>query len=240
MLNVNETPTRTHDFLLITSPRFFIRDLTHYPSFLESSGKGRPSQILNFILHLSADERDVIQHRRALRVSNLLESPGYSAVPYKYGDDVVKYAIAPCRLDSPPVMPEPQEPPPGASKDYLEEAMNATLLASEHTPVCFGFYVQRKEAADSIDDPTRAWAGGFERVARLTIPFGQHRGGPFDYHGNDAIAEQLVVRSVQRDARQSSPGEDEPHPQTVYSKLAASCAANCLSSSRGGKRTSTT
>ena len=82
LLGMDDTPTRTHDFLFITSPRFFIRELTHYPPFLKSSAEGRPAQFLNFILHMSKDERDVIQHRRRLKVKNLLASPGYSAVPF--------------------------------------------------------------------------------------------------------------------------------------------------------------
>jgi len=221
LLDVDDTPTRTHDFLLITSPRFFIEDITHYPSFLKSSGEGRPSQIFNFVLHMSRAERDVINHRRALKVRNLLESPGYSAVPYQYGDDVVKYAIAPCALDAPPVMPQPHEPPPGASEDYLEEAMNATLLASAQRPVCFGFYVQRKREDDSIDDPTRAWEGPFERVARLTIPFGQHRGGPFDYSTNNAEGERMSFDPFNAAPENRPVGKTNLTRKFIYAKLAA-------------------
>jgi hypothetical protein len=221
LLDVPDTPTRTHDFLLITSPRFFIENITHYPSFLKSSGEGRPSQIFNFVLHMSGAERDVINHRRALKVRNLLESPGYSAVPYQYGDDVVKYAIAPCALEAPPVMPQPQEPPSDASEDYLEEAMNATLRASAPGPVCFGFYIQRKRAEDSIDNPTRAWEGPFERVARLTIPFGQHRGGPFDYSHNDAEGERMSFDPFNAVPANRPVGKTNLTRKFIYAKLAA-------------------
>jgi len=221
LLDVNDTPTRTHDFLLITSPRFFIEDITHYPSFLKASGEGRPSQIFNLVLHMSSAERDVIKHRLALKVSNLLDSPGYSAVPYQYGDDVVKYAIAPCTLDAPPVMPQPHDPPDDASEDYLEDAMDATLLHSAQSPVCFGFYVQRKRADDSIDDPTRAWEGPFERVARLTIPFGQHRGGPFDYTKNNAEGERMSFDPFNAAPANRPVGKTNLTRKFIYAKLAA-------------------
>jgi hypothetical protein len=221
LLNVADTATRTHDFLFITSPRFFIRDLTHYPPFLTSSAQGRPAQFLNFILHMSKDERDVIQHRRKLKVSNLLESPGYSAVPYRYGQDVVKYAIAPCTLAAPPVMPEPHAPPPDATEDYLEEAMNSTLQASQPDGVCFNFFIQRKTESDSIDDPTRAWEGPFEPVARFVIPFGQHRGGPFDYKSNDAVAESLSFDPFNATTDNRPVGRTNLTRKFVYAKLAA-------------------
>lgn len=220
VLGVAATPTGTHDFLMITSPRFFIRDLTHYPSFLKSSGGGRLSQIANFLLHLSPDERSVIQHRRALTIRNLLESPGYSAVPYQYGNEVVKYAIAPIGAP-PPVEPQPQEPPEGASEDYLEEAMNATLAQSQHAPVCFGFYVQRQGPEDAIDDPTNAWTSPFEEVARLTIPFGQHRGGPFDYQRNDAVAERLAFNPFNAASGSRPLGKINLMRKFVYDDLAA-------------------
>jgi hypothetical protein len=221
LLNVSGTASHTHDFLFITSPRFFIQKLTHYPSFLRSSAEGRPSQIFNFLLHMNSAERDVIKHRRALKVRNLLESPGYSAVPYQYGDDVVKYAIAPCALDAPPVMPEPHEPPAAATENYLEDAMNQTLLTSERSAVCFHFYVQRKQETDSIDDPTRAWEGPFERVARLTIPFGQHRGGPFDYSRNDTEAERMSFDPFNATAASRPVGKTNLTRKFVYAKLAA-------------------
>ena len=92
----------------------------------------------------------------ALKVDNLLDTPGYSAVPYGYGAEVVKYAIAPSRLDAPPAMPEAQAPPQDASEDYLEDAMNATLLGARQHPVSFGFFIQRRQPDDSIAPPSRA------------------------------------------------------------------------------------
>ena len=75
---------------------------------------------------MSFEEKAVIIHRLGLKVSSLLESPEYSAVPYAYGNETVKYAVAPCG-STPPSTPSSKPPPSGASDTYLEEAMNATL-----------------------------------------------------------------------------------------------------------------
>jgi len=219
VLNVDRTQSGTHDFLLITSPRFFIRDLTHYPAFLKSSGENRPAQVFNFLFHLSAAERNVIEHRLALKVDDLLRSCGYSAVPYRFGHDVVKYAIAP-GSSVPPAMPQPHDPPQDASVDYLEDAMNATLLASAGEPVSFGFFIQRARAGDSIDDPTTAWDGPFEPVGRITIPSGQHRGGPFDYRNNESVAERLSFDPFNAATESQPVGRTNLVRQFVYARLA--------------------
>lgn len=194
LLGVEGTATGTHDFLFITSPRFFINDVRHYPGFLRSSGNGRAGFFWNLLTNMSSEERDVIFHRIGLKVSNLLESPEYSAVPYKLGSETVKYALAPCGT-TPATMPESRPPPQGASEDYLEDAMNATLRASDpEKGVCYAFFVQRprSEREDPIDNPTKAWGGSFQEIAKITIPHGQHKGGPADYEKNEAECERMA------------------------------------------------
>jgi hypothetical protein len=194
LLGVDETASRTHDFLFITSPRFFIQDITHYPGFLRSSGNGRLGFVWNLLTNMSLEEKQVIVHRLGLKVSNLLESPEYSAVPYAYGSETVKYAVAPCGA-TPPTTPESRPPPANASEDYLEDAMNTSLQKSAPDKgVCYGFFVQRprSESADPIDNPTKAWEGPFEQIATITIPYGQHRGGVADYRANDDECERMA------------------------------------------------
>lgn len=194
LLDVAASPTGTHDFLFITSPRFFISDIRHYPGFLRSSGNGRLGFFFNLLTNMSFEEKAVIIHRLGLKVSNLLESPEYSAVPYAYGNETVKYAVAPCG-STPPSTPSSKPPPSGASDTYLEEAMNATLASSDPASgVCYSFFVQRPRAGgvDSIENPTHAWEGAFEQVAKITIPHGQQRGGEVDYTKNDAECERMA------------------------------------------------
>ncbi len=194
LLGVDSTASRTHDFLFITSPRFFINDVRHYPGFLRASGNGRLGFLWNMFTNMSSEERDVIFHRLGLSVANLLESPEYSAVPYRFGADVVKYALAPCG-STPPTTPESRAVPSDASENYLEDAMNASLRTSRPSEgICYSFFVQRarSEQEDPVDNPTRAWGGRFEQIATIVIPHGQHKGGPADYRNNDALCEQLA------------------------------------------------
>lgn len=221
LLDVPDTTTHTHDFLMINSPRFFISDIRHYPGFLKSSGNGRVSFLTNVLTNMSLEEKAVIVHRLGLKVSNLLESPEYSAVPYSYGAEVVKYAVAPCGT-VPPSTPTSKPPPNGASDTYLEDAMNATLEGSEATGgVCYGMFVQRPRAGgvDSIENPTRAWEGAFEQVAKITIPFGQHKGGTADYRANDAECERMAFEPFNTTAASRPIGKTNLTRKFVYAAL---------------------
>jgi hypothetical protein len=221
LLGVDGTPSGTHDFLFITSPRFFIKDITHYPGFLRSSGNGRLGFIFNLLTNMSFEEKQVIVHRLGLKVSNLLESPEYSAVPYAYGNETVKYAVAPCGT-TPPTTPESQPPPANASEDYLEDAMNASLQNSRPDKgVCYGFFVQRprSESADPIDNPTKAWEGRFEQVATITIPHGQHRGGVADYRANDAECERMAFDPFNTTQASAPRGKTNWTRKFVYAAL---------------------
>lgn len=221
MLGIEGTPTRTQDFLFITSPRFFIKDITHYPGFLKSSGDGRLGFVWNLLTNMSLEEKQVIVHRLGLKVSNLLESPEYSAVPYSYGSETVKYAVAPCGT-TPPTTPESRPPPRDASPDYLEEAMSATLGRSDPAKgVCYTFFVQRprSESADPIDNPTQAWEGAFDPVATITIPHGQHRGGAADYRANDAECERMAFDPFNATEASAPRGKTNWTRKFVYAAL---------------------
>jgi hypothetical protein len=222
LLGVEGTRASTHDFLFITSPRFFIHDITHYPGFLKSSGNGRLGFVLNFLTNMSFEEKEVIVHRMRLKVANLLESPEYSAVPYRFGDQPVKYALARCG-SVPPITPESKEPPAGAGEDYLQDAMNATLAASDPAKgVCYSFFVQRprSEREDPVDNPTHAWEGGFEEVAKITIPHGQHEGGPSDYRANESECERMAFDPWNTTAESRPLGKTNWTRKAVYAALA--------------------
>jgi hypothetical protein len=225
LMNVAGTPTGTHDFLFITSPRFFIHDVTHYPGFLRSSGNGRVGFLANVLFGMSWEEKKVIFHRLSLKVSNLLESPEYSAVPYSFGgyDKPVKYALARCDAGAPPVSPESHDPPDGAGPNYLEDSMNATLQSSDaDAGICYAFFVQkpRSEREDPVDNPTQAWEGAFERVATVTIPHGQHKGGEADYTKNDAECERMAFDPWNAPSDSAPLGKTNWTRKLVYKKLA--------------------
>ena len=216
LLGVPGTRSGTQDFLFITSPRFFIHDVTHYPAFLSSTGNGRIGLLWTLFTKLDGDERDVIFHRLKLKVRNLLESPEYSAVPYAYGNQTVKYAVSRCDSGPPPKMPASIEPPDDAGPDYLEDAMDATLRARD---VCYGFYVQ-KRGDDPVDNPTKAWDGPFERVATITIPRGQHKGGAYDYRANDDVCQAMAFDPWNAQRANRPVGKTNWTRKIVYAALA--------------------
>ncbi len=188
-----ETSTHTHDFLFITrrASSSATSRTTRASSSRRATGALVPLQRAGqHVLRGEGGDR----HRLGLKVANLLESPEYSAVPYAYGKETVKYAVAPCGTQAPST-PTSKSPPKDASETYLEDAMNTTLAGSQAAGgVCYSMFVQkpRSNGEDSIENPTSAWEGAFEQVAKITIPFGQHRGAELDYRKNDAECERMA------------------------------------------------
>lgn len=220
LLGVPGTNTKTHDFLFITSPRFFIQDIRHYPGFLKASGNGRLHLIAHMFLGLSPAERDVIFHRTKLTIANLLESPEYSAVPFLYGKTAVKYALASCKQSAPPVLPNPQQVLPTAGPNYLADAMNKTLKAAPPaTGVCYNFFIQKPAAGDLVEDPTKEWKGKFEKVATIQIPFGQHMGGAMDYRMNNTECERMAFDPWNAPKENAPTGKVNISRKYVYAAL---------------------
>lgn len=201
VMNVAETQSHTIDLVMLSSPIFFISDITHYPGFLKSTGEGKIGLAEELLFGMNLDEKMVVARRLMQKVSNLLDAPLYSAVPYRYSapEGSAKYAVAPCDQLQPPTYP-PSVAPTRDDPDYLELAMNDSLSAARNEkPLCYMFYAQRPHfhpadgsAPDSLDNPTHEWKGTFERLARITIPPGQQRGGPWDYRKNHSECERIA------------------------------------------------
>ena len=223
LLNVDETPTKTHDLVMLSSPIFFIADLTHYPGFLKSTGEGKFGLATELLFGLNLAEKKVVVRRLLQKVSNLLDANLYSAVPYRFGDEPVKYALAPCAKAVPDHYPASSPPPSGSGLDYLEDAMNGTLAGADpKAGLCYGFFVQRPKdfKTDSLDDPTEEWQGAFSKVAEITIPAGQQRGGPWDYRHNDADCERIAFNPWNATTLTSPIGKVNLTRKYVYTALA--------------------
>ena len=195
LLGVEGTPLNSQDFVILSSPIFFISDLTHYPGFLKATGEGKFGLLSELLFSLNFEEKRVVVRRLMQKVSNLLDSNLYSAVPYQFGDHPVKYAVAPCSKEQPDVYP-PNGIINDTGTDYLEDAMNKTLsMVKSGSGLCYGFFVQRQRSAalDSLDNPTQEWGGSFEKVAEILIPAGQDNraSNPWSYKKNSAICEQM-------------------------------------------------
>jgi hypothetical protein len=229
LMDVAETPTHTFDFVMLSSPIFFISDITHYPGFLKSTGEGKIGLAEELLFGMNWDEKVVVARRLMQKVANLLDMPLYSAVPYRYSspEAVAKYALAPCNVDQPPFYP-PSVSPASDDPDYLELAMNQSLEGASATkPLCYFFYAQRPNLnsengnqSDSIDNPTHEWKGKFERVARITIPAGQHRGGAWDYRKNKSECERMAFSPWNSTTEAEPIGKVNWSRRYVYSALA--------------------
>lgn len=153
----------TQDFLLISSPTFFAKNLKEFAEILFALTKGKP-QLLKYALN----PFDLPTFYRAIKdlikVGNVLEIPYFSAVPYRFGaeEKAVKYKVA-------PINPGKTSIPHHPSPEYLRKNL-AELLATQS--VTYDFFVQFQEDADRmpIEDPTVEWTSEFHKVAQIHIP----------------------------------------------------------------------
>jgi hypothetical protein len=165
-----EAEAKTHDFILIDHPFFFIRTADDYAEFVGGQEK--------FIGKLMREER----HEELLAFKGLMaghhqDSPlvarYWSQVPYSFGTGgaVCRYSAMPHDGNFGPVIPDPLTPGPGRGRDYLREVM-ALHLTQHRLAARFDFAVQVREDATLavIDNPTVAWEVPYERVAVITIP----------------------------------------------------------------------
>lgn len=100
-------------------------------------------------------------------VANPLEVSYFGAAPFLFGEDrCMRFSVVP------PGEPKPQLVPDNISKDYLREALEATMAGNDD--VVFDFKVQVRSAGEAdlhIEDATQSWPDAPEvTVARVTIP----------------------------------------------------------------------
>ena len=164
-----EEHAETHDFLLLDSPVFFIKNAIEFASFdaallaREKSWLGLLSLAGYFATHIW---EALILKRISSKIStNPLETKYWSATPYKLGDGAVKYFARP-RLDGRP--PIAAETP---SVDQFRHAMKRNLETRDAT---FDFFVQRQvdPVNTPIEDATHNWdesVSSYEKVATIHI-----------------------------------------------------------------------
>ncbi len=164
-----EEHAQTHDFVLLDSPVFFIKDAIEYASFesallaMEDSWLGLLSLAGYFLTHPS--ELFILRRIEKNVSTNPLETRYWSATAYQFGDAAVKYLARP-KLEGPPIAAETP------AVDQLRHAMKRNL---ETRDAAFDFLVQRQvdSKANPIDDATHEWdeqVSPFERVATIHIP----------------------------------------------------------------------
>jgi hypothetical protein len=165
-----EKDETTQDFVMINSPRFFIRTLPEYEAFMAFMARG--SRYGWFFDGFSWKPwrwrlRELYLAARTLKPppASLLQEQYHSLSAYRLGPgQFVKYSARPCA----------ERPPRQKAKgdNGLREALAAELSQGEG---CFDFLVQPQVAGKNmpVEDSTVLWSeedSPFLKVARVTIP----------------------------------------------------------------------
>jgi hypothetical protein len=155
-----------HDFILISSPVFFINEADGYASFFEIVDSGSGWQMLKIPIILGWRGSWNAYRMLSQTIANPVETRYWSVVPYQLGlgetRQAVKYSVRPCSAGSSVI-------PDNPSSNYLREAMVTTLAAG---PACMDFMIQPRTPAMSVEDSIARWdedEAPFQPVARLTI-----------------------------------------------------------------------
>lgn len=157
----------SQDFILISSPYFFVNGSAGYTEFFRIVNNGGLLALLKipFILGISGTIN--AGEMLSQTIDNPLNTAYFSVTPYQLGDasqkQVVKYSAKPCGT-----LPEAQ-PPEGPN--FLRHAMQDHLRQDS---ACFIFQVQpRPDDSFSIEDVITEWPedeAPFIDVARIEIP----------------------------------------------------------------------
>lgn len=154
----------THDFIVISTDQFPIRDAAGFDALAAAFIGDVLDKIVYFTTHLDVAWRLVKSFRR---FSNPLAIRYFSCVPFAFGDAQVKYCATPRPSASSPKAGIPFDPP----ENLLRRNAAAQLAQGD---AVFDFGVQFRNDPDSmpIEDPTVVWdesASPFRTVATLRI-----------------------------------------------------------------------
>ena len=156
-----------HDFILISSPYFFVNDSHGYTEFFQIADSGRTLPLFKIPFILGWQGSINAYKMLSQKIANPLWTRYYSVTPYQLGlgDDrqPVKYSARPC-------VAREQTVPEDAGKDFLRGALRDSLSDG---PACMEFMIQPRGDADlDVEDVITPWseeAAPFVRVAKITI-----------------------------------------------------------------------
>lgn len=162
-----EKNEKTHDFILIDHPVFFLKDVQNVLEFLEALG-----QLGKQKLSPADTQKELIKRFPALdgfrknEVASPLESPYWSQTPYRLGTHAAKYLVRPASQNG-------TRKPAGDTVDFRREAL-AEHLTMNKNEARFDFFVQLQTDARKmpIEDATVHWDEDYSKpikVATITI-----------------------------------------------------------------------
>ncbi|WP_422003204.1 di-heme-cytochrome C peroxidase [Reyranella sp.] len=183
----NERDAQTHDFILIDSTVFFVRNIESYLRlFRELVLKfgGKPTEWLAWLGAKHPEDLSVVSNYHNHISDSPLTRVFWSQVPYAFGGGrtICRYSAVPGPGNGGPPIPTQ-----GRDGNYLRRAM-VEQLTVEARPATFEFRVQLLPDAtpDDIDTPTVEWNTPEQIVADITIP-----AQVFDTRDQDAFGEGL-------------------------------------------------
>lgn len=153
--------TTSQDFILISTPVFVTHNVREFAQLIKALNKGKLWLLLFFLFHPRGAFNLIKSNKRFF---SPLEAHYFSATPYKFGDRVVKYKLAPHT-----------SPTPLSGKldeNYLRNNMARQLNERAYA---FDFCVQFRThpATMPVEDPGKLWQekdAPFIKLATLTIP----------------------------------------------------------------------
>lgn len=155
------------DFILISSPFFFINEAEGYAEFFEIVDEGTGWDFFKIPFILGARGSWNAYKMLSQTIANPLSTRYWSVVPYQLGEaeqrQAVKYSAKPCE-------PSDQQIPNDPSDNYLREAMVSTLSNGD---ACMTFMVQPRVGDLSVEDAILEWPeeeAPFYPVATITMP----------------------------------------------------------------------
>ncbi len=157
----------TQDFIMISSPVFFINSAKNYARFFEAVNGGKISQMAAIPLYLGV--RGSLHAVKMLRqkIANPLETRYWSVVPSQLGTGETRQAI---KFSARPLGPTDSRIPRDPAHDFLRQAMAQSL---SEAPYPMEFLIQRRaDTGLSVEDSVPEWPESrapFQRVGTLTI-----------------------------------------------------------------------
>lgn len=163
-----EREARTQDFLLMSSPAFFMDDAARYLTFSRRFASSNKLVQLMAVPVLGLKGLRIVIAAKA-KIASPLEARYWSAVPYQLGEgprkQAVKYSARPRPFPGSTAIPSHPTP------TFLRETMIKQLEAG---PASFDFLVQpRTSPAMSVEHSMVEWeekGAPFYKVATITIP----------------------------------------------------------------------
>jgi catalase len=163
-----EKHEKTQDFVMISHPVFFIRNVSDYVELFKAVQEAQGKSPLKFFFpslnpfRWRLHEFMIVRAIRSKKPASPLALQYWSTTPYKLGSGAMKFSAKP---SSPPTLSKSAS----SSDNYLREAMVEHLKSKEAS---FDFLVQLQTDANQmpIEDPTIEWKSPELKVATIKIP----------------------------------------------------------------------